>query len=141
MFPMLPQFTPPLPKGGASPTAEMMAMAPVVMWARTPQMMFEQVWPSWYGIRKDEGERALFEKIAAVAEGYGAMQAEIMHSWMRLFLASMSGETPNAKEMARAYQDICDASVQPSARRVRENYKRLVAKRKPARRRSRKPAA
>lgn len=115
--------------GRVPASADMMALAPMVAWSRMPQLVFEQVWPSMAGSRKPEGERAVFEKMAAVMEGYGAMNAEIAHASFRLWMHALGGERMDTAAAARAWQDIVDASMQPSARRVRANYKRLVGKR------------
>lgn len=106
---------------------DVLALSPMVMAMRAPQMMFEQVWP-WYGSRKHEGEKAIYEKAAAVFESYGAVQAEIAQAYITMWFAAVGGKTPDAATIARAWQDICDASMQPSARRVRENYRRLLGK-------------
>ena len=76
---------------------------------------------------RNEGRRAVFEKAAAVAESYGATQAEIAHSMTRMWIGALAGETPDARLISRSFNDIADATMEPHARRVRANYRRLRA--------------
>lgn len=104
---------------------DVLALSPLVMAMRMPQMMFEVTWP-WYGARKHEGEKAVFEKAAAIFESYGAVQAEMMQAYMFASIGAWGGQTPDPKAFAQAWQDIIDAGLQPSAKRVRANFKRLA---------------
>lgn len=104
---------------------DVLALSPMVMAMRAPQMMFEMAWP-FYGSRKDEGERAVFEKAAAIFESFGAVQAEMMQAYLMMSIGAWGGQVPDPKAFAQAWQDILDAGLKPSATRVRANFRRLA---------------
>ncbi|MEM1376424.1 MAG: hypothetical protein AAGG69_03450 [Pseudomonadota bacterium] len=108
------------------PGTDMMMLAPFVISLRMPMVMWEMATPYFSRYRaKGEGSTAVVEKSAAVFESYGAMQAEIMQSWARMWFGAMSGDVPDAKTISHAFQDIVDAGIEPAAKRVRANYRRL----------------
>lgn len=104
---------------------DVLALSPMVMAMRAPQMMFEMTWP-FYGTRKHEGEKAVFEKAAAIFESYGAVQAEMMQAYLMMSIGAWGGQVPEPKAFAQAWQDITDAGLKPSATRVRANFRRLA---------------
>ncbi|MEL6436232.1 MAG: hypothetical protein AAFP99_05490 [Pseudomonadota bacterium] len=108
------------------PGTDMMMLAPFVVSMRMPALMWEAMTPQWSSKRKaPEAQKVLVEKAAAVMESYGAMNAEIMQLWSRIWLHSISGDVPNPQVISHAVQDIVDAGIEPAARRVRANYRRL----------------
>lgn len=107
---------------------DLMFLSPMVMMMRLPMLYTDALSP-WTSTSRDEGHRAVAEKAAAVLEGIGSAQAEMMQAWTRIWFDAMRGEAIDTKSMARSFQDITDASLEPSARRVRANYKRLSGKR------------
>jgi len=111
------------------PGAEIAFLSPFVIASRMPKLALEMASP-WYGLRKHESEKAVVEKAAAVMEGYAAAQAEFANAVFSSWVTAVSGTRPDVDAFARAWQDILDAGLQPSTRRVRSNYKRLVSKRK-----------
>ena len=115
----------------ASRAATDMAMlAPMVIAMRVPSLWWEMTTPHFAPKRKgEEGHRAVIEKAAAVMEGYGAAHAEMMQAWASLWIETVSGDLPDARRIARKVQDIADASIEPAAKRVRANYRRLKARR------------
>ena len=108
------------------PGADLIALTPFVVSLRMPFLMWELATPQFTRYRGSaEGRRAVIEKSAAIIEGYGSMNAEIMQSWTRIWLGAMVGDLPDAQIISRAYQDIVDAGIEPAAKRVRANYRRL----------------
>ncbi|MEL6921938.1 MAG: hypothetical protein AAFO77_13130 [Pseudomonadota bacterium] len=108
------------------PGADMMVLAPLVVALRMPLLIWEMATPHFARYRANgEGNTAVIEKSAVVFESYGAMQAEIMQSWSRIWLGVMAGDVPSASVISHAVQDIVDAGMEPAAKRVRANYRRL----------------
>lgn len=104
---------------------DVLALSPIVMAMRIPQMMLEAAWP-FHGDHKHEGEKAVFEKAAAIFESYGAVQAEMTQAYMMMSIGALGGQLPDPKAFAQAWQDITDAGLKPSATRVRANFNRLT---------------
>ena len=116
------------PAAAASPGGDVLVLAPMVVAMRLPVVWWEMATPFFSAHRREqEGHRAVFEKAAAIAESYGATQAEIAQATVRLWIGVMAGEVPDATLVSRSFNDIVDASVEPHARRVRANYRRLRA--------------
>lgn len=101
-----------------------LSLAPMVVGMRLPILVMEAMSP-FPGHRKPEGERMIMEKSAAVIETFGAVQAEMMQAWTGMWFAMLAGEKPDAVKFSRALEDITEASMAPSARRVKANYRRL----------------
>lgn len=120
---MFPPFVQPF--GPASSDTTDLMFAPMVAAMRAPVMAWEMIGPNLSGRRK-ESEKAVFEKAAAIFETYGAVQTEIAHAWVKLWLASANGIQPDAASITKAMHDLMDASTAPSARRVKANYRRLL---------------
>lgn len=116
-------FYPRFPAAG-SDTTDLM-LAPLVAAMRMPVMTWEMLAPGTSGRRK-ESERAVFEKAAALFETYGTVQTEMTHAVVKLWIASASGTRPDVETMTKAWNDLMNAGTGPSARRVRENYRRLL---------------
>ncbi len=107
---------------------DMAMLAPMVIAMRMPALMWEMATPHFASRRKgEEGHRAVAEKAAAVVEGYAAAQAEMLNAWTSLWLETAKGDVPDPARIARKVQDITDASLEPAAKRVRANYRRLKA--------------
>ncbi|MCR9121845.1 MAG: hypothetical protein NXH91_06195 [Phyllobacteriaceae bacterium] len=110
------------------PGAELFILSPMVMAMRLPQVWWEMSTPFWSRHRaRPEGQRAVFEKAAAVVESYGATQAEIARSAALFWIDAFSGAMPDPVRLSRSLTDLADASMEPHARRVRANYRRLRA--------------
>jgi hypothetical protein len=110
------------------PGAEVLMLSPMVMAMRLPQVWWEMSTPFFSRHRdRPEGHRAVFEKAAAVVESYGAAQAEIARSAAHFWIAAFAGQAPDPARMSRSLSDLADASIEPHARRVRANYRRLRA--------------
>lgn len=120
--------------GGRLPLAsDVLTLSPMVIAMRLPMVWWELATPQFATRRADaEGHRAVFEKAAAVVESYGATQAQIAQATARFWIGAIAGEKPDAALVSRSVNDIVDASFEPHARRVRANYRRLLAARKPA---------
>ena len=117
--------------GRADACADWLVLAPFVVAMRMPALWWELATPYWAPRRKgEEGHRAVIEKAAAVVESHGATQAQIAGTAVALWLETVSGRRPDPRAYARALQDIADAGVEPHARRVRANYRRLRAARR-----------
>lgn len=111
--------------------ADWLLQAPFVVAMRMPALWWELATPYWAPRRKgEEAHRAIIEKAAAVVESHGAAQAQFAGASVALWLEAVSGRQPDPQALARAMQDIADASVEPHARRVRANYRRLRAARR-----------
>ncbi|MEL6201016.1 MAG: hypothetical protein AAFR39_01520 [Pseudomonadota bacterium] len=108
------------------PGADVLMLAPFVVSLRMPFMMWELATP-YFDRHRDspEGRRAVIEKTAAIMESYGSINAELMQSWTRIWLGAMAGDVPDARIISRAFQDVVDAGMEPAAKRVRANYRRL----------------
>ena len=108
------------------PGTDVVMLAPFVVSLRMPLVMWELATP-YFARHRDtaEGRRAVVEKSAAIMESYGSAHAELMQSWTRIWLGALSGEVPNPRIISRAVQDVVDAGVEPAAKRVRANYRRL----------------
>ncbi|WP_018688332.1 hypothetical protein [Ahrensia kielensis] len=106
---------------------DVMVLAPWVIAMRMPALAYEVAtpWLAKDGKRGGEGELALTEKTDALMESYNAAQAEMISAWSALVIGAMRGEVPNAQGISKSLQDISDASIEPMAKRVRANYKRL----------------
>ena len=112
--------------GTLPPAAHMMLLSPFVVSLRMPFLLWECATPHFHRYRKDaEKDQAVIEKSAAIIEGYGSMNAEILRAYSHFWLGSMIGDLPDAKIMTQAMQDIVDAGMAPVAKRVRANYHRL----------------
>lgn len=108
------------------PGTDVVMLTPFVVSLRMPFVMWELATPYFARHRYSaEGNRAIVEKTAAIMESYGSVHAELLQSWARIWLGAMAGEVPNAKIISRAMQDVVDAGVEPAAKRVRANYRRL----------------
>lgn len=110
------------------PGAELLMLSPMVMAMRLPMVWWELSTPHFSARReRPEGHRAVFEKAAAVVESYGAAQAEIARSAALFWIDAFSGAMPDPARLSRSLTDLADASIEPHARRVRANYRRLRA--------------
>ncbi|MBO6551380.1 MAG: hypothetical protein JJ926_10195 [Roseitalea sp.] len=110
------------------PGAELLMLSPMVMAMRLPMVLWELSTPQFSARRgRPEGHRAVFEKAAAVVESYGAAQAEMARSAALFWIDAFSGAMPDPDRLSRSLTDLADASIEPHARRVRANYRRLRA--------------
>ena len=113
--------------GRFPPGAELMMLSPMVVAMRLPLVWWELATPHFHRHRaRPEGHRAVFEKAAALVESYGVAQSEIARSAARFWIAALSGEAPDPVRVSRSLTDLADASIEPHARRVRANYRRLL---------------
>jgi hypothetical protein len=95
-------------------------LAPLVVAQRTPLL-----WLEMFGLGggSRETERMVHEKLAAVAEGSVAVQIEMQRIWWQSSLALWQGVRPPT--MMQSGKRLADAALQPAARRVKSNVKRL----------------
>lgn len=110
-----------------SSSMDVIMLAPWVIAMRMPALAYEMStpWLAKNGKRGGEGELAITEKTAAMMESYTAAQAEMISSWGKFVANAMRGEVPDANGISKSLREISDASIEPMAKRVRDNYKRL----------------
>lgn len=113
----------------AMPTgSDVMFLAPHVMAMRMPALFWEMATPHFSHKRdRSESMTAVIEKSAAILEGYGHAHAELLQTWASIWIGGINGQVPDAGKMARAAQKVIDAGMEPTARRVRANYRRLAS--------------
>jgi hypothetical protein len=96
-------------------------LAPMVALMRLPLMATE----TQHGAAlRTETNRAVSEKLAAVAEGLMSAQISVMQSVLRFWPEVLSGRAPSmltGVAMERSVQ----AALTPASRRVKANYRRL----------------
>jgi len=97
-------------------------LSPFVVSARLPILWMESMNPD--PRRRNETNRMVVEKLAAVQEGVAAAQIAFGAAMAESAAALMIGMTPKSTPGGLAMSMI-DASLAPAARRVRANHKRL----------------
>ncbi len=100
-------------------------LAPVVVAQRMPLLWLELCGFSSSGRR--ESERMVTEKVEAVSEGIVAANWEILSTFVNVGAAMMTGGSP-AAAVLRGYQRVADAAVEPAAKHVQGNIRRLSNK-------------
>lgn len=112
---------------GRSSGMDIAMLAPWVIAMRMPALAYEIAtpWLSANSRRSGEGALALTEKTDAFVEGFHATQAELISAWGSLAAATMRGELLTVHAASKSFQKISDAGIEPMAKRVRANYKRL----------------
>lgn len=111
--------------GVAAKVAQDLMLAPMVMAIRAPLMAAEAA--GWAG--KSESAGAVAEKWQALADGMVAAQ----FAWMRgalLFPTAMIKATSAQGPVMEMASDVAIAALQPAARQVRLNHRRLSKSRK-----------
>jgi hypothetical protein len=98
-------------------------LAPMVAFMRLPVMASEARSSSW----GTETVRAVSEKTVAMAEGMFAAQMSYLQSASSFWPELISGKTPSMFNGVAAERSI-SAALKPSSRRVKANYRRLMAK-------------
>lgn len=98
-------------------------MAPLVVAQRAPLLWLEML---GLGQGSRETERMVEEKFAAVAEGAIAMQVEMQSIWWQSTLAMWQGIRPPS--LMQTGTRLTRAALQPAARRVKSNAKRLASR-------------
>lgn len=96
--------------------------APLVVAQRLPLLWLEAMGLSRTGER--ESQRMVTEKMAAVFEGGVAAQVELQRLWWQSSMAMMRGMAPTGP--VAATRRVANAALQPAARRVKSNVKRLA---------------
>jgi hypothetical protein len=97
--------------------------APSVVAARLPRLWWEAMGGNPFGPR--ESERMVTEKLMAFHEGWFGMQVEALKAAVTIGGAVSRLEPVLAASMQAAHQ-IVSAGLDPSARRVRRNARRLT---------------
>ena len=95
-------------------------LAPMVALMRLPLMATE----TQYGALPTETNRAVSEKLAAVAEGVMSAQISVLQSALRFWPEIMSGRVPSVLTGVAIERSI-QAALKPASRVVKANYKRL----------------
>jgi hypothetical protein len=100
-------------------------LAPFVVAQRTPRLWWESLGGNPLGPR--ESTVMVSEKIEAMQRGVFAAQREAVHISLEVGLALALGRpVPATQTMINAPQRIAKAALQPAARRVGANIKRLA---------------
>jgi hypothetical protein len=97
-------------------------LSPLVVSARLPILWLEALNPD--PRRRDETNRMVVEKIAAVQEGIVASQLALGAAMAEASAALMFGMTPKGTPKALV-DSMIHAGLAPAARRVRANHRRL----------------
>jgi hypothetical protein len=101
-----------------------MLLAPLVVAERLPLLWWEAMGGNARGPR--ESHRMVNEKIEAAQHGMVAAQQEWLTSGMQSALALMQGNPVHAAHILNgASSRIASAALQPAARKVKANVKRL----------------
>ena len=96
-------------------------LAPMVALMRLPLMATE----TQHGTAlRTETNRAVSEKLAAVAEGVMSAQISVMQSALRFWPEILSGRVPSVLTGV-AIERSMQAALKPASRVVKANYKRL----------------
>ena len=96
-------------------------LAPMVALMRLPLMATE----TQHGTAlRTETNRAVSEKLAAVAEGVMSAQISVMQSALRFWPEILSGRVPSVLTGV-AIERSMQAALKPASLRVKANYKRL----------------
>ena len=115
----------PRSKTAAVQGAALMAQAPAVVMMRLPILFLE--FAGWTpGRRQVESERAVAEKMAAGFETIGKVHAEVMGVWGKAWIDALSGTFVTQAGMAAHVETVTNTSLEPYARRVNRNVKRLT---------------
>jgi hypothetical protein len=101
-------------------------LAPLVVAQRLPLLWLESVGLSASG--KRESERMVAEKMAATVEGVIAAHIEMQRIFWQSGVAMMRGAQPAGP--LTAGMRLTQAALEPAARRVRGNAKRLSRKKR-----------
>ena len=96
-------------------------LAPMVALMRLPVMATET--QDGTALRT-ETNRAVSEKLAAVAEGVMSAQMSVMQSALRFWPEILSGRVPSVLTGVAIERSV-QAALKPASRRVKANYKRL----------------
>jgi hypothetical protein len=97
-------------------------LSPFVMASRMPILFFEAMNPD--PSRRNETNRMVTEKMAAVHEGVVAAQMVLGHAVMESMTAVVFGRVPKSTPRHTA-DAMMRAGLAPAARRVKANAKRL----------------
>ena len=104
------------------PVAMTLALqAPLVVWMRMP-MIFMEMATGPAARRRPELERAVSEKIGAVAESAGSLHVEAARWWTQMLLGAMSGSIAT---QPFGWERHWAAALEPYSRRVKGNAVRL----------------
>jgi hypothetical protein len=96
-------------------------LAPMVALMRLPLMATETQHGAALGT---ETNRAVSEKLAAVAEGVISAQMSVMQSALRFWPEILSGRVPSVLTGVAIERSV-QAALKPASRLVKANYKRL----------------
>jgi hypothetical protein len=98
-----------------------LAWAPFVVASRMPILMFEAMNPD--PRQRSETTRMVTEKVAAAQEGMMAAQFALVSASINAGVAMLTGRMPDTPRQTAS--KVMAASLQPSARRVKANMRRL----------------
>lgn len=100
--------------------------APLVIWMRMP-LLFAEISTGSVSRRRPELERAVSEKVGALAESAGTINIEAVRLWTQLAFGAMSGSLAAGP---LGWQRHWAVALEPYSRRVKGNAARLQRRRR-----------